>query len=171
AGGAHDNLPPFLTLQFCIALGGDLPTSEVPSTQPFAGEIRMFPYDVAPFARTLCDGGIMKTKDNMALGTMLGSAYGGDGQESFGLPDLQGRAALHPGQGPGLTARTLGESGGAASVTLIGAHLPAHTHEVRVQTAAGTSGTPGDHVFAAAPARALSAGYSSQPPTVSMSPL
>jgi microcystin-dependent protein len=164
-------MPPYLTLQFCMSLVGDHPGNELAATQPYAGEIRMFPYDIAPFGWAFCDGGIMKAEDNFALAIMLGSAYGGDGQNTFGLPDLQGRAPLHPGQGPGLTPRTLGESGGAASVTLVTANLPAHTHEVRVQSGAGTAGGPGDHVFATAPARALSAGYSSQPPSAAMSPV
>jgi microcystin-dependent protein len=169
-GGAHENMPPFLTLQFCMSLQGEDPTFEFPSTQPFAGEIRLFPYDVAPVGWASCDGAILKTQDNFGLFTMLGSTYGGNGQDTFALPDLRGRAPLHSGQGPGLTARSLGEAGGAAIVTLTVANLPVHTHEVRVRSAAGSAAAPTGQVFAAVPARALSAGYSSQAPAASMSP-
>jgi microcystin-dependent protein len=170
-GGAHDNMPPFLTLQFCIALVGDFPDTQATATTPFAGEIRMFAYDFAPVGWAPCDGGILNVEENPALSMMLGSAYGGDGQMTFGLPDLRGRAPLHPGRGAGLAARSLGEVGGAETVSLTEAHLPAHTHEVRVQTGAGTAGAPTNQVFAAVPARALSAGYSSEAPSASMSPL
>jgi microcystin-dependent protein len=169
AGAAHENMPPFLALQFCMALRGDDPTTEEPFVVPFAGEIRIFPYEIAPIGWAFCDGAILKRQDNMALFTMLRGTYGGDGQETYALPDLRGRAPLHPGQGPGLTARALGEAGGAETVTLTAAQLPAHTHEVRVRSAAGEEATPTGRVFATVPARALSAGYSSQAPGDAMS--
>jgi microcystin-dependent protein len=170
-GAGHDNMPPYLPLHFYMSLDGDHPTLEFPSTQPFMGEIRMFPYDAVPVGWSSCDGGTLNVADSAALFFMIGSSYGGDGQQTFALPDLRARAPLHPGQGPGLAARALGEAGGAASVTLTAAQLPSHTHEVRVQTAAGSAGGPAGQVFATAPARALSAGYSSQPPAAAMSPL
>jgi microcystin-dependent protein len=171
AGASHDNMSPYLTVHFCMALEGEDPTTLFPLTEPFFGEIRMFSYDVPPVGWSFCDGDLLKVGSNEALFMTIGSNYGGDGVNNFALPDLRGRAPLHPGQGPGLTPRTLGESGGADSVTLTVAQLPAHTHEVRAQTAAGSAGSPEGQVFATAPARALSAGYSSQPPSVAMSPL
>lgn len=170
-GDPHDNMPPFLALQFCMALQGEDPTVEFPNTEPFAGEIRLFPYDLAPVGWAFCDGGLVDKNVNSGLFTMLKFAYGGDGQKMFALPDLRGRAPLHPGQGPGLTARALGDAGGAASVTLTEAQLPGHSHEVRVRSASGSDATAAGKVFATAPARALSAGYSSQPPAVPLSPL
>jgi microcystin-dependent protein len=173
-GGAHDNLSPYLALHFCMALFGEDPTFPFASTEPFLGEIRMFPYDVAPVGWASCDGDTLDIDAangvNDGLFLMIGSKYGGDGVKTFALPDLRARAPLHPGQGPGLTARAMGEAGGAASVALTAAQLPTHTHEVRVQTAAGSAGSPAGQVFATAPARALSAGYSSQPPSAPMSP-
>jgi microcystin-dependent protein len=172
SGVAHDNMPPFLTLHFCIALDGEGTSNEAPATQPFAGEIRMFPYDFAPpFGWAFCDGGVLNVADNSGLFRMIGAAYGGDGHTTYGLPDLQGRAPMHPGRGPGLSARALGDAGGVQAVTLTAAHMPAHNHDVRVRTAVGTAGAPAGNVFAAASARALSAGYASQPPTASMSPM
>jgi microcystin-dependent protein len=171
-GGAHENMPPFLALHFCISLRGEDPTVEdAMSIQPFSGEIRMFPYELAPMGWAFCDGSILNVRDNVVLSAMLGATYGGDGRNTFALPDLRGRAPLHAGQGPGLMARALGEAGGAETVTLLDAHMPAHTHEVRVRSAAGEGATPSGQVFATVPARALSAGYSSQEPSVSMSPL
>jgi microcystin-dependent protein len=170
-GAAHENMPPFLALQFCISLRGEDPTAEETfSIQPFAGEIRIFPYELAPVGWAFCDGSILNVRDNFLLSTMLGATYGGDGQNTFALPDLRGRAPLHAGQGPGLKSRALGEAGGAETVTLTAEHLPAHTHEVRVRSAAGEVSTPSGQVFATVPARALSAGYSSEEPSVSMSP-
>lgn len=110
---------------------------------PFVAEIKMFAGNFAPKGHAFCNGQLMPISQNTALFSLLGTNYGGDGKSTFGLPNLQGRAPLHPGQGPGLSERFLGESGGAAAVTLQPAEIPAHNHgPLHVHDAAGTSGTP-----------------------------
>lgn len=99
-------------------------------SDPFIGEIRMFGGNFAPRGWAFCEGQLLAIAQNTALFSLFGTTYGGDGRTTFGLPDLRGRAPIHPGQGPGLTSRTLGERGGAESTTLSVANLPAHTHQV-----------------------------------------
>src|SRR6476469_1313020 len=101
---------------------------------PFVAEIRIFPFNFAPTGWAECNGGLLPISQNTALFSLLGTNYGGDGRSTFGLPDLRGRAPLHPGAGPGLTPRTIGEIGGADSVTLLQNQIPGHTHDVRVAT-------------------------------------
>ena len=84
----------------------------------------------------------MPISQNTALFSLVGTTYGGDGRTTLGLPDLQGRAAMHPGRGPGLTARRLGEKGGERSVTLGANHLPRHAHSVHASGAAADTGNP-----------------------------
>jgi microcystin-dependent protein len=129
----------------------------------FVGEIRVFPFTFAPTGWALCNGQLLPISQNTALFSLLGTTYGGDGRSTFGLPDLRGRAPLHPGQGPGLTPRQLGEMGGAESVVLTESQLPAHTHDVRVAGANdASSATPtpsGLTTFGVSQARATSTGY------------
>lgn len=110
---------------------------------PFVAEIRIFAGNFAPKGWALCNGQLLPLSQNTALFSLLGTTYGGDGKSTFALPNLQGRAPMHPGQGPGLSLRDLGESGGAATVTLLPSEIPAHNHgPLHVHDAAGTSGTP-----------------------------
>jgi microcystin-dependent protein len=95
---------------------------------PFVAEIRLFPFTFAPKGWATCDGQIMPISQNTALFSLLGTTYGGDGKSNFALPDLQGRAPMHPGQGPGLSLHDLGESGGTEAVTLLKSEIPSHTH-------------------------------------------
>jgi microcystin-dependent protein len=97
---------------------------------PFVAEIRIFPFNFAPTGWALCDGQLMPLSQNTALFSLLGTTYGGNGKSTFGLPDLQDRAPMHPGQGPGLSARDLGQSGGTQTVTLLESEVPVHTHSV-----------------------------------------
>lgn len=96
--------------------------------EPFIGEIRLFAGNFPPKDWALCDGQLLSIAQYTALFSILRTNYGGDGKSTFGLPNLQGRVAIHQGQGPGLTARTLGERGGEAEVTLNEPQLPSHTH-------------------------------------------
>src|SRR4051812_1587744 len=96
--------------------------------EPYIGEIMMFAGNFAPRGWALCDGSLLSISQNTALFSILGTTFGGNGQTTFGLPDLRGRLPMHPGQGPGRTGRTLGESGGAETVTLNTTQMPAHTH-------------------------------------------
>jgi microcystin-dependent protein len=101
---------------------------------PFVAEIRIFPFNFAPKGWAWCDGQLMPLSQNTALFSLLGTTYGGDGKSTFALPDLQGNGAMHPGQGPGLSLRDLGEMGGSDTVTLLESEVPSHTHTVRANT-------------------------------------
>jgi microcystin-dependent protein len=120
----------------------------------FVGEIRVFPFNFAPQGWAMCQGQILPISQNTALFSLLGTFYGGNGQSNFALPDLQGRVALSFGQGPGLTVRDLGETGGVEAVTLTTAMIPQHTHPlspggtVRSRTIAGDQQSPSGAVHA-----------------------
>jgi len=95
---------------------------------PFVAEIRIFPFTFAPKGWAFCNGQLIPISQNTALFALLGTTYGGDGKSTFALPDLQGSAAMHPGQGSGLSLRDLGEIGGVDNVTLVESEIPVHTH-------------------------------------------
>jgi microcystin-dependent protein len=98
---------------------------------PFVAEIRIFPFNFAPKGWAFCDGQLLPLSQNTALFSLLGTFYGGDGKSTFALPDLQGSAAMHAGQGPGLTQRFLGEQSGSETVTLLISEIPFHTHTLQ----------------------------------------
>src|ERR1700709_1824709 len=95
---------------------------------PFVAEIRIFGFNFAPKGWAFCDGQLLPLSQNTALFSLLGTTYGGDGKSNFALPDLQWRAPMHPGQGPGLSLHDLGETGGSDFVTLLQSEIPTHTH-------------------------------------------
>ncbi len=97
---------------------------------PFVAEIRIFPFNFAPKGWAWCNGQILPLSQNTALFSLLGTTYGGDGKSNFALPNLQGSAPMHPGQGPGLSLHDLGETGGSETVTLLESEIPAHSHTV-----------------------------------------
>jgi microcystin-dependent protein len=98
---------------------------------PFVAEIRIFPFNFPPKGWAFCNGQLLPLSQNTALFSLLGTTYGGDGKSTFALPDMQGNAPMHPGQGPGLSDRFLGETGGVETVTLQQGELPAHPHVMR----------------------------------------
>jgi microcystin-dependent protein len=102
---------------------------------PFVAEIRIFPFNFSPKGWAFCNGQLMPLSQNTALFSLLGTTYGGDGKSNFALPDLEGRAAMHPGQGPGLSLHDLGETGGSDTVTLLQSEIPSHTHAMNVSQA------------------------------------
>lgn len=117
-------------------------------SNPFVGEIRLFAGNFAPAGWAFCDGSLLSIAQNEVLFTLIGTTYGGDGAQTFALPDLRGRVPLHAGQGPGLSPVVMGQSGGSEAVTLGPAQLPAHSHPLYGSTTAasataGTSGLPG----------------------------
>jgi microcystin-dependent protein len=124
-------------------------------SEPFLGEIIMFAGNFAPRGWALCDGQLLSISSNQALFSILGTAYGGDGRTSFGLPDLRSRAPIHAGQGNGLTSHRLGSKSGAEYIRLTTDTLPQHQHAValsgagsatfslKASTAAGNTSTPG----------------------------
>jgi microcystin-dependent protein len=98
---------------------------------PFVAEIRIFPFNFAPKGWAWCDGQLMPISQNTALFSLLGTTYGGNGKSNFALPDLQGRAPMHHGQGPGLSLHDLGEMAGSETVTLLESEIPAHAHTMQ----------------------------------------
>ena len=94
----------------------------------FVAEIRTFPFFFAPTGWALCNGQLLPISQNTALFSLLATTYGGNGESTFGLPDMQGNAPLHPGQGQGLSPRDLGETSGVESITLLESEMPAHSH-------------------------------------------
>src|SRR6266700_6660177 len=101
---------------------------------PFVAEIRIFPFNFAPTGWAMCNGQLLPLSQNTALFSLLGTTYGGDGRSNFALPNLQGRAPLQAGQGPGLSLRDLGETGGEQTVTLLQTEMPAHAHTAQAQS-------------------------------------
>jgi len=109
---------------------------------PFIGEIRIFAGNFAIRDWAFCDGALLPISQFTALFSIVGTIYGGDGRTTFGLPDLTGRAPMHPGSGPGLTPRSLGERGGATTETLTAAQLPPHSHALRAVDADAQDTSP-----------------------------
>jgi microcystin-dependent protein len=111
-------------------------------SEPFIGEIRMFAFGRIPIGWMACDGSLQSIAQYDVLYSLIGTAFGGDGQNTFGLPDLRGQVPVHQGTGQGLTPRSIGEGGGTETVTLTAAQLPAHTHTFVAQQATAESATP-----------------------------
>jgi len=97
-------------------------------SEPFIAEIKIFAGTFAPRSWAFCNGQLLPIAQNTALFSLVGTTYGGDGRTTFALPNLQGRAPMHPGSGPGLSPRRLGQSGGTEAVSLNETQLPAHSH-------------------------------------------
>lgn len=117
---------------------------------PFLGEIRMFGGNFPPVGWAFCNGAVQDISQNAALFQLIGTTYGGDGQTTFNLPDLQGRAPMHMGQGPGITQTyVIGQKLGVESVTLTAQQIPAHNHSMQASTDAANQITGKDGVLAA----------------------
>lgn len=117
-------------------------------SDPFLGEIRLFPYNFVPLGWLACAGQLMPISSNAALFALLGTAYGGDGVKTFGLPDLRSRVAVGVGQGLGLTNYPLGTTMGVEAASLTAAEMPAHTHTINVSTASATTNNPQNNYLA-----------------------
>lgn len=116
---------------------------------PYVGEIRMFAGNFAPSGWAFCDGQLLAISENETLFQLIGTTYGGDGESTFALPDLQSRAPVHMGQGPGISnSYQLGETGGVESVTVTTNQTPAHSHAFLASTGAGAANTPQGNVVA-----------------------
>src|SRR5689334_21960220 len=117
---------------------------------PFVAEIRIFPFNFAPKGWAFCDGQILPLSQNTALFSLLGTTYGGDGKSTFALPNMQGSAPMHPGQGPGLSLHDLGETGGSDTVSLLESEIPSHSHTVMSVPGnfAANSNVPAGNAFA-----------------------
>lgn len=111
-------------------------------SEPFIAEIRLMPYSFAPKYWAFCDGQTVQIAQNSMLYAVIGTTYGGNGTTTFMLPNLQGRIPIHPGRGPGLTYRYLGERGGGPAVSLDVSQMPSHNHDMVVTKEAGTTNNP-----------------------------
>jgi microcystin-dependent protein len=109
---------------------------------PFLGQITIFAGNFAPRGYAFCQGQILSISQNTALFSLLGTTYGGDGRTTFALPDLRGRVPVGAGQGPGLTAQSVGETSGQETVTLTTQQLPPHTHSIQVTNAPSDTSNP-----------------------------
>lgn len=118
---------------------------------PYIGQIIPFTGNFAPRGWALCDGQLLPISQNQALFSILGTTYGGDGRTTFALPDLRGRLPVHPGHGPGLSVRTLGQRAGSETVTLTANQLPSHSHDVSCTNGRGDKPNPPTNVFAGDP--------------------
>jgi microcystin-dependent protein len=136
-------------------------------SEPFIAEIKIFAGNFAPRGYAFCNGQLLPISQNTALFSLIGTTYGGDGRTTTGLPNLQGRAPTQPGNGPGLTPRRLGETGGVELVTLSANQLASHSHQLRARDRTATSDTPSSGVAAVSEREA----YATPPVTaVAMAP-
>lgn len=122
-------------------------------SEPFIAEIRIFAGNFAPRGWAFCDGQLLPISQNTALFSLIGTTYGGDGRSTTALPNLQGRAPMHPGRGPGLTARRLGERGGVETVTLTEAQMPNHGHTLNASMESATGNDPANQLPAGSSGR------------------
>jgi microcystin-dependent protein len=133
---------------------------------PFVAEIRIYPFNFAPKGWAFCDGQILPLSQNTALFSLLGTTYGGDGKSNFALPNMQGNAPMHPGQGPGLSLHDLGETGGSDTVSLLESEIPSHSHTA---SASGQDATT-RIVTGQKPATGIGVGLFGTPASVQLSP-
>jgi microcystin-dependent protein len=127
-------------------------------SNPFLAEIRMFAGNFAPRGWAFCNGQILPLSQNTALFSLLGTTYGGDGKSNFALPNLQGSAPMHPGQGPGLSFYSLGQSGGSPTVTLLAGEMAQHNHLATCRSTAGDVTTPSGNLWSATQGASRQAG-------------
>src|SRR3982751_6487214 len=111
-------------------------------SNPFLGEIRMAGFNFAPRGWAFCAGQLLPISQNDALFALVGTTYGGDGQTTFGMPDLRGRVPINQGQGPGLSNYVMGQMSGTESVTLITAQIPPHSHAINAASGGARSANP-----------------------------
>lgn len=120
--------------------------------QPYVGEIRMFAGNFPPSGWMFCDGQTLPISENEVLFQLIGTTYGGDGEETFALPNLQSRVPLHFGNGPGGINYPLAQMAGTEAETLTIQQIPNHTHPLTASAADGTVPNPGGNVLAQTPA-------------------
>lgn len=120
-------------------------------SDPYTGEIRLFAGTYAPVGWLLCNGAQVSIAEYSTLFALIGTTYGGDGVNTFALPDLRGRLPISQGQGPGLSNYVLGEVGGVEQVTLDASQIPAHTHALNATSATGSATAPDNTLFLATP--------------------
>ena len=136
-------------------------------SNPYLGEIRLFGGNFAPLNWAFCDGQLLPISENEALFTLIGTTYGGDGVETFALPNLQSRVPLHQGTLVGGSTYTLGETGGVEDVTLTLNQIPLHTHALLATDSPGSASGPADHLIATPPALRI---FAEGTPSASLAP-
>jgi microcystin-dependent protein len=134
---------------------------------PFVAEIRPFGFNFAPTGWAQCNGQLLPISQNTALFSLLGTFYGGDGKSTFALPNLQGSAPMHQGQGGGLSDRFIGETGGSETVTLLQSEMPTHPHSLNAVESTATQRQPPNQMFAVGEAMSF---YSSGAANTTMNP-
>jgi len=139
-------------------------------SEPFVAEIRIFAGNFAPRGWAFCNGQLLPVAQNTALFSLIGTTYGGDGRSTTALPNLQGRAPMHPGRGPGLTDRRLGQRGGTETETLNEAQMPSHRHGARATTDTAVTNEPSNNVLATVLGRGSNL-YKTSGATTAMEPL
>ena len=135
---------------------------------PFVAEIRIFPFNFAPRGWAMCNGQLLPISQNTALFSLLGTYYGGDGKTTFALPNLQGSAPLHQGQGSGLSIYDLGQSGGEQTVSLIQSEIPAHPHQASAASGSGPTSPAPDNTWGTLTGRTPPPLYVDGSPNVTM---
>jgi microcystin-dependent protein len=115
---------------------------------PYVGEIRMVGFNFAPVGWAFCNGQLMPISENDTLFNLIGTTYGGDGQETFALPNLQSRIPIHAGQGSGLPNFVIGEMAGTETVTLTVPQIPSHNHAAMATSNSGNQSTPQNGIWA-----------------------
>lgn len=134
---------------------------------PFVAEIRIFPFNFAPRGWAFCDGQLLPLSQNTALFSLLGTTYGGNGKSNFALPNFQGNTPMFWGQGPGLSLRDIGETGGSETVSLLESEIPSHSHGMVVSSQQALENSPAGQKWAAGDGINL---YAPPGPIVQMSP-
>jgi microcystin-dependent protein len=119
--------------------------------QPYVGEIRMFAGNFPPVGWLFCDGQPLPISENEVLFQLIGTTYGGDGEETFNVPNLQSRVPMHMGTGPDGTTYQIGEMAGTEAETLTVQQIPSHTHPFTASTASAEQSTPQNNVVAVNP--------------------
>jgi microcystin-dependent protein len=131
--------------------------------EPFVGQIMLLGANFAPVGFAFCDGSLLPVDQFQVLFALIGTTYGGDGVNSFGLPDLRSRVPVHQGTGPGLGTYVMGESGGVETVTLLSSQMPTHNHLLRAKNA-GETDDPLVHYFGTVPAQSDTSNLSPMAP-------
>ncbi|MHA4739928.1 phage tail protein [Dyadobacter sp. MSC1_007] len=140
--------------------------------QPFIGEIRMFAGSFAPAGWAFCDGQLLPISENDTLFTLIGTTYGGDGQETFQLPDLRGRLPLHQGTANSGTTYQIGEMSGTETITLTTQQIPSHNHNVLASNDIANAASPNNSVVGVSSATfAFLAEAPSEPMKSALSPV
>ena len=138
-------------------------------SEPSIGQIMMVGFNWAPQGWALCNGQLLDIAGNEALFSLLGTTYGGDGENTFALPDLRSRMPVHQGQGPGRVNRTIGDAAGEETVTLLTSQMPQHNHRVNAQSSPGNSTNPSNNYPASSSAQDRM--YSSTTNNATMNPM